>query len=92
LGSRAATSVQTRWLSHGKGDLVGGVTSAILTIPVSMGYGILEDLVCYVLTDEAFERLARERQPITIKLLKNPGRELSRGLRRANQTIYELEA
>jgi SulP family sulfate permease len=50
-----------------------------------------EDLVCYVLTDAAFEWLAREHQPIAIKLLKNLGRELSRRLRRANQTIYEME-
>jgi len=50
-----------------------------------------EELVCYVLTGEAFDRLAREHQPIAIKLLENLGRELSRRLRRANQTIYELE-
>jgi MFS superfamily sulfate permease-like transporter len=50
-----------------------------------------EDLVCYVLTDAAFEWLAREHQSIAIKLLKNLGRELSRRLRRANQTIYEME-
>jgi SulP family sulfate permease len=51
-----------------------------------------EDLVCYVLTQNAFECLAREHQPIAIKLLKNLGRELSRRLRRATRTIYELES
>lgn len=29
------------WLSNWRGDVSGGVTSAVLTIPVSMGYGIL---------------------------------------------------
>jgi SulP family sulfate permease len=51
-----------------------------------------EDLVCYVLSEKAFETLTREHQPIAIRLLKNLGRELSRRLRRANQTIYELES
>src|SRR5262245_4605432 len=30
-----------RWTAHLKGDVAGGVTAAVLTIPVSMGYGIL---------------------------------------------------
>ena len=51
-----------------------------------------EDLVCYVLTETAFEALSREHQPIAIKLLANIGRELSRRLRRANATIYQLES
>jgi len=29
------------WLRHLRGDLLGGLTAALLTIPVSMGYGIL---------------------------------------------------
>jgi len=33
--------VKRDWLSNWRGDVSGGVTSAILTIPVSMGYGIL---------------------------------------------------
>jgi anti-anti-sigma factor len=33
--------MKVRGTSHLKGDLAGGVTAAILTIPVSMGYGIL---------------------------------------------------
>ena len=51
-----------------------------------------EDLACYVLTERVFEGLAREHQPIATRLLKNLGRELSRRLRRADQTIYELES
>jgi SulP family sulfate permease len=34
-------SVKRDWLSNWRGDLAGGVTAALLTIPVSMGYGIL---------------------------------------------------
>jgi SulP family sulfate permease len=50
-----------------------------------------EDLVCYVLTEDAFEILQREHGRIAIRLLTNLGRELSRRLRGANRTIYELE-
>src|SRR5262245_46034467 len=34
-------SMAARWLEHLKGDLAGGLTAALLTIPVSVGYGIL---------------------------------------------------
>ena len=40
------------WLQHAgnvRGDLVGGITAAILTIPVSMGYGVL---TMYALGDQ----------------------------------------
>ena len=50
-----------------------------------------EDLICYVLTDAAFAALTREHQAVAIKLLASLGRELGRRLRRANQTIYQLE-
>ena len=46
---------------------------------------------CYVLTEDAFEILKREHGRIAIRLLTNLGRELSRRLRGANRTIYELE-
>jgi sulfate permease, SulP family len=36
----AATGV-LRWLRHLRGDVMGGATAALLTIPVSMGYGLL---------------------------------------------------
>jgi anti-anti-sigma factor len=51
-----------------------------------------EELVCYVLTDRAFDALRREHGPIAITLLTNIGRELSRRLRGANRTIFELES
>ncbi len=50
-----------------------------------------EDLVCYVLTETGFHALTTEHGGIAIKLLTNIGRELSRRLRMANRTIYELE-
>ena len=50
-----------------------------------------DDLVCYVLTEAAFERLRAEHPHIAITLLTNLGRELGRRLRRANGTIYQLE-
>jgi len=51
-----------------------------------------EDLVCYVLSEASFAALVREHHAVAIKLLTSLARELSRRLRRANQTIYELEA
>jgi CRP-like cAMP-binding protein len=50
-----------------------------------------EALVCYVLTEQAFERLRKDHPGIAIALLTNLGRELTRRLRRANRTIYQLE-
>jgi len=50
-----------------------------------------QELICYVLTEELFERLRKDHPAIAIKLVTNLGRELSRRLRRANRTIYQLE-
>jgi anti-anti-sigma factor len=50
-----------------------------------------QELVCYVVTEELLERLRQEHPAIAIKLMSNLGRELSRRLRRANRTIYQLE-
>ncbi len=50
-----------------------------------------EDLVCYVLSEEAFAALSAEAPGAAIKLLANLGRELSGRLRRANWTIHQLE-
>jgi CRP-like cAMP-binding protein/anti-anti-sigma regulatory factor len=51
-----------------------------------------ETLVCYVLTEDAFERLRKDHPAVAITVLTNLGRELTRRLRRANRTIYHLEA
>jgi len=50
-----------------------------------------EDVVCYVLSADAFHRLGAEHPGIAIKILTNLGRELSRRVRQANAMISELE-
>jgi len=50
-----------------------------------------EELVCYVLSDVDFERLRQDHPAVAIRLVTNLGRELSRRLRQANLTIYQLE-
>jgi CRP-like cAMP-binding protein/anti-anti-sigma regulatory factor len=49
-----------------------------------------EELVCYVLTRENFDKLTAEHPAVAIRLLTNLGREISGRLRRANRTIYQL--
>lgn len=51
-----------------------------------------DELVCYVLSRQAFDRLTREHDAVAIALLTNLGRELAARLRRANRTISQLEA
>jgi len=51
-----------------------------------------DELVCYVLSQDAFETLKKRHEAIAIKLLANLARELSARLRRANRTISQLEA
>ena len=51
-----------------------------------------DELVCYVLTDKAFDELTRDHARIAVVLLANLARELSGRLRQANRTIYELES
>ncbi|HET8577693.1 MAG TPA: SulP family inorganic anion transporter [Methylomirabilota bacterium] len=50
-----------------------------------------EDMVCYVLTEDAFRTLVREHQSVAITILRNLGRELSQRLRRATAMISQLE-
>jgi len=50
-----------------------------------------EDLVCYVLSAEAFDALTVDDPPIAIHLLSNLGRELRRRLRRATAMVSQLE-
>lgn len=51
-----------------------------------------DDLVCYVLPYAAFTTLSENEPRIAIRLLANLGRELSARLRRANRTIYQMDA
>jgi sulfate permease, SulP family len=50
-----------------------------------------DDVICYVLSEQQFAALAKDAPAVAIKLLSGLGRELSRRLRRANQTIHQLE-
>ncbi|MGH8712560.1 MAG: SLC26A/SulP transporter family protein [Casimicrobiaceae bacterium] len=49
------------------------------------------ELVCDVLSEDSFNRLAQHAPGVAIKLLANLGRALSRRLRQANRTIQQLE-
>jgi len=37
----AVKSAKAPWLRNLRGDILGGITAAVVTIPVSMGYGLL---------------------------------------------------
>ena len=50
-----------------------------------------DEVICYVLGVQQFAALAKDAPAVAIKLLSGLGRELSRRLRRANQTIHQLE-
>jgi CRP-like cAMP-binding protein/anti-anti-sigma regulatory factor len=50
-----------------------------------------DEVICYVLSAQQFAALAKDAPAVAIKLLSGLGRELSRRLRRANQTIHQLE-
>jgi CRP-like cAMP-binding protein len=50
-----------------------------------------DEVICYVLSEQQFAALAKDAPAVAIKLLSGLGRELSRRLRRANQTILQLE-
>jgi SulP family sulfate permease len=50
-----------------------------------------EDVVCYALSEDAFNALIKEHPLIAVQLLANLARELSARLRHATRTIAELE-
>jgi sulfate permease, SulP family len=50
-----------------------------------------DDVTCYILSDKQFAALAKDAPDVAIKLLSGLARELSRRLRRADQTIHQLE-
>jgi MFS superfamily sulfate permease-like transporter len=51
-----------------------------------------DEVTCYELSETQFAALATDSPGIAIKLLSGLGRELSKRLRRANQTIQQLES
>jgi MFS superfamily sulfate permease-like transporter len=79
-----------RLATFGPGTIFGEL--AILDAgPRSASIVADDDVVCYALSDQKFAELANEAPAVAIKLLSGLGRELSRRLRRANQTIHQLE-
>lgn len=38
----ASAAARPGWLRHLRGDIVGGIAAGIMTIPISMGYGLLD--------------------------------------------------
>jgi CRP-like cAMP-binding protein len=49
-----------------------------------------ENLECWVLSQEAFNALREQAPDTAVALALNLGREMSRRLRLANQTIFRL--
>jgi sulfate permease, SulP family len=70
---------------------VFGELAALDAGPRSASVVADDDVICYVLSDQQFAALAKDAPSVAIKLLSGLGRELSRRLRRANQTIHQLE-
>jgi SulP family sulfate permease len=83
-------SRQRRLASFTAGTVFGEV-ALLDQQPRSASVTADEEVVCYVLSEDAFRALVRDHQAIAIKLLTNLGRELSRRLRRATAVISELE-
>jgi len=99
LIAQGAASVKLQLASAGRENrlatfsagIVFGELALLDPGPRSASVEADQDMVCYVLTEDAFEQLRKDHQDIAIKLLTNLGRELSRRLRRANGAIYQLE-
>lgn len=51
-----------------------------------------EEMICWVLSQDAFERLKATRPDLALRLLANLAREMALRLRQANRTICELDA
>jgi SulP family sulfate permease len=81
---------QRRLASFSAGTVFGEV-ALLDQQPRSASVTADEEVVCYVLSEDAFRALVRDQQAIAIKLLTNLGSELSRRLRRASAMISELE-
>ncbi len=73
-----------------RAELAGGVASALLTLPLSIGFGLFA-------LSPLGERYAgygvlAGLSGIALTLMRNLGRELSNRLRRANRVIYQMDS
>jgi MFS superfamily sulfate permease-like transporter len=94
---RGMASVHLRQEDGGATRLVGfsagtvfGEVAFLDRAPRSATVVADDDLVCYVLTDAAFEELKSRHPGIAIRLMVNLAREISSRLRRATRTIHHL--
>src|SRR5262249_21611329 len=86
----AGTERQVRLASYARGTMFGEM--ALLDHqPRSATVTAENDVVCYVLSEEAFAALIVEHPVIAVRLLSNVARELSARLRHATRMISELE-
>ena len=88
--SAAGTARQVRLASYARGTVFGEM-ALLDRQPRSATVTADNEVVCYVLSEEAFAALIAERPLIAVRLLANLARELSARLRRATRMISELE-
>jgi MFS superfamily sulfate permease-like transporter len=88
--SAAGTERQVRLASYARGTIFGEM-ALLDRQPRSATVTADDDVVCYVLSEAAFQELIAERPGIAVRLLANVARELSARLRRATRMISELE-
>src|SRR5262245_10643700 len=86
----AGSERQVRLASYARGTMFGEM--ALLDHqPRSATVTAENDVVCYVLSEDAFQALIAEHPLIAVRLLSNMARELSARLRHATRMISELE-
>jgi hypothetical protein len=86
----AGSERQVRLASYARGTMFGEM--ALLDGQPRSATVIAEnDVVCYVLSEEAYDALIAEHPLIAVRLLSNIARELSARLRNATRMIAELE-
>jgi SulP family sulfate permease len=81
---------QVRLASYSRGTVFGEM-ALLDRQPRSATVVADDDVVCYVLSQEAFDALIAERPLIAVRLLVNLARELSWRLRNTTRMISELE-
>ena len=90
---RVSIAGKDRWLrlaSYSRGTVFGEM-ALLDRQPRSATVIADDDVVCYVLSEDAFTALVAERPLIAVRLLANLARELSIRLRHATRMISELE-
>jgi len=88
--SAAGTDRQVRLASYARGTIFGEM-ALLDRQPRSATVTADNDVVCYVLSETAFQALIAARPAIAVRLLANVARELSARLRHATRMIAELE-